>query len=141
MKIFETGELIGKSSRLLTNSLSKNLLESKTGITSEQWVVLQILLKGSKNQKELSEITLKTKATINSLVSYLLKSDLIIKTKSNIDNRNTILSISEKGINVIDQTKLNALKSIKQATNNFSKKEIKELNKYLLRIITNLIKQ
>jgi len=140
MKIFETGELIGKSSRLLTNSLSKNLLLSNTGITSEQWIILQILVKGSKNQKELSEITLKTKATISSLISYLLKSDLITKTKSNIDNRNTILSISKKGINVIKQTENNAFQSIKQATNNFSEKEIKELNKYLSRIITNLTK-
>lgn len=136
--MFETGELIGKSSRLLTNSLSKNLLLSKTGITSEQWIILQILAKGSKNQKELSEITLKTKATINSLVSYLLKSRLITKTKSNIDNRNTILSITKKGLIIIEQTEINALKSIKQATNNFSEKEIKELNKYLSRIITNL---
>jgi len=138
--MFETGELIGKSSRLLTNNLSKNLLMSKTGITSEQWIILKILVRGSKNQKELTEITLKTKATINSLVSYLLKSELITKTKSNFDNRNTILSISKEGINIIKQTEINALKSIKQATNDFSKKEIKELNKYLSRIITNLIK-
>ena len=140
MKIFETGELIGKASRLLTKSLSKNLLESKTGITSEQWIILQILVKDSKNQKELSEITLKSKATINSLVSYLVKSELITKTKSKIDNRNTILSISKKGINVINQTKNNAFQSIKQATTNFSDKEILELNKYLSIIITNLSK-
>ena len=140
MNIFETGELIGKTSRLLTKSLSKNLLESKTGITSEQWIILQILVKDSKNQKELSEITLKSKATINSLVSYLVKSELITKTKSKIDNRNTILSISKKGINVINQTKNNAFQSIKQATTNFSDKEILELNKYLSIIITNLNK-
>ena len=138
MKIFETGELIGKSSRLLTNSLSKNLLLSKTGITSEQWIILQILSRGSKNQKELTEITLKTKATINSLVSYLLKSELISKHKLTVDNRKVILSISKKGINIIKKTNNNALESIKQATNDFSEKEISELNKYLSRIITNI---
>jgi len=138
MKIFETGELIGKSSRLLTKTLSKNLLLSTTGITSEQWIILQILSKGSKNQKELTEITLKTKATINSLVSYLLKSELIIKTNSKLDNRYTILSISKKGLITIKETNNYALKSIEQATDNFSEEEIKELNKYLSRIITNL---
>jgi len=138
MKIFETGELIGKSSRLLTKILSKNLLLSTTGITSEQWIILQILSKGSKNQKELTEITLKTKATINSLVSYLLKSELIIKTNSKLDNRYTILSISKKGLKTVKETSEYALKSIEQATDNFSEEEIKELNKYLSRIITNL---
>jgi len=138
MKIFETGELIGKSSRLLTNSLSQNLLFSNTRITSEQWILLQILSKGAKNQKELGKITLKTKATINSLVSYLLKSELIIKTNSKLDNRYTILSISKKGLITIKETNEYALKSIEQATDNFSKEEIKELNKYLSRIIINL---
>jgi len=138
MKLFETGELIGKSSRLLTKTLSKNLFLSNTGITSEQWIILQILSKGSKNQKELTEITLKTKATINSLVSYLLKSKLIIKTNSKLDNRYTILSISKKGLITIKETNDYALKSIEQATNNFSEEEIKEFNKYLSRIITNL---
>jgi len=138
MKIFETGELIGKSSRLLTKILSKNLLLSNTGVTSEQWIILQILSKGSKNQKELTEITLKTKATINSLVSYLLKSELIIKTNSKLDNRYTILSISKKGLITIKETNKYALNSIEQATDNFSEEEIKELNKYLSRIITNL---
>ena len=138
MKIFETGELIGKSSRLLTNSLSQNLLFSNTRITSEQWILLQILSKGAKNQKELGKITLKTKATINSLVSYLLKSELIIKTNSKLDNRYTILSISKKGLITIKETNDYALKSIEQATNNFSEEEIKEFNKYLSRIITNL---
>jgi len=138
MKIFKTGELIGKSSRLLTKSLSKNLLLSKTGITPEQWIILQILSRGSKNQKELTEITLKTKATINSLVSYLLKSDLISKNKSTVDNRKVVLAISKKGINIIDKTKTNARTSIKQATKDFSETEIRVLNNYLSRIITNL---
>jgi len=138
MKIFETGELIGKSSRLLTNSLSKNLLLSNTDITPEQWIVLQILSRGPKNQKELTNITLKTKATVNSLVSYLLKADLITKTNSIEDNRKIILAISKKGISTIKQTEINALKSINQATNGFSEKEISELNNYLSRIIENI---
>jgi len=123
----------------LTNSLSKNLLRSKTGITSEQWIILQILTRGSKNQKELGEITLKTKATINSLVNYLLKAELVSKTQSKIDKRNMILSITEKGIKTIKQTDNHALNSIKKATNGFSEKEITTLNKYLTRIINNLI--
>jgi len=141
MKIFETGELIGKTSRLLTNSLSKQLLNSNAGITSEQWILLQILVKGAKNQKELGEITSKSKGTINSLISYLLKSKLILKTVSSTDKRNTEISISKKGLLLIEESNLSALKSIKQATEGFSDNEIQELNNYLIRIQINLIKQ
>jgi len=140
MKIFNTGELIGKTSRLLRDNLSKHLIVSKVKITPEQWIILQILNNGSKNQKELSEITLKTKATINSLISYLLKSDYIIKTKSNVDKRNTEISISKKGLLLIKQSNKDALKSIKKATSGFSEKEIIALNNYLIRIQNNLLK-
>jgi plasmid maintenance system antidote protein VapI len=69
MNKFITTELIGKSSRLITNNLAHKLLVSKIGITTEQWIILQILSRGAKTQKELSEVTLKNKASINSLVS------------------------------------------------------------------------
>jgi DNA-binding MarR family transcriptional regulator len=141
MKIFKTGELVGKTSRLLSRNLSNHLSQSKTDITSEQWIILRILTQGSKNQKELSEITLKTKATINSLISYLLKSEFIIKTISKSDKRNIEISISSKGLQIIKQTNISALNSIVEATNGFSKEEIMVLNNYLMRIQNNLLKK
>ena len=140
MKIFMTGELIGKTSRLLSNDLSKHLVASKTKITSEQWIILQILTRGSKNQKELSEITLKTKATVNSLISYLVNSGLVIKKTSDLDRRKTEITISKKGLQIIKQSNMTASKSIKKATNGFSENEIQELNNFLIRIQNNLLK-
>ena len=140
MKIFITGELIGKTSRLLSNDLSKHLVASKTKITSEQWIILQILTRGSKNQKELSEITLKTKATVNSLISYLVNSGLVIKKISDLDRRKTEITISKKGLQIINQSNMAASKSIKKATNGFSENEIQELNNFLIRIQNNLLK-
>ena len=140
MKSFVTGELIGKTSRLLRDNLSKHLIESEVYVTTEQWIILQIVRYGSKNQKELSEITLKTKATINSLISYLLKADLIIKTTSNLDKRSKDISITKKGLQIIKQSNISASKSIKRATNGFSENEIQELNSYLTRIQNNLLK-
>ena len=140
MKIFMTGELIGKTSRLLSNDLSKHLVASKTKITSEQWIILQILTRGSKNQKELSEITLKTKATVNSLISYLVNSGLVIKKISDLDKRKTEITISKKGLQIIKQSNMTASKSIKKATNGFSENEIQELNNFLIRIQNNLLK-
>lgn len=140
MKIIETGNLIGKTSRLLSRDFSKNLSSNKLEITTEQWILLQILTEGTKTQKELSEITLKTKATINSLISYLLKSNLIQKTTSNKDKRITEISISKTGLQLIKQSNISAYKSINKAVRGFSEKEIQELNNYLIRIQNNLSK-
>ena len=85
MNDFITAELIGKSSRLLRNNLSQKLSVEKLGLTTEQWIILQILSNGSKNQKELGLITLKNKASINSLISNLLKLGFVTKIVSKTD--------------------------------------------------------
>ena len=141
MNLFITTELIGKSSRLITNNLARELLNLKLGITTEQWIILQILSNGSTTQKRLSEITLKNKASINSLVNNLLKQGLINKSISNVDKRETVISITESGTNIREKVKRNATKSINTALNGFSTTEIDKLNTFLERINNNLIKE
>ena len=139
MEIYKTSELIGKSSRLLTKLMSLELLKSNMGITSEQWILLQLLHNRSMNQKEIGELTLKNKATISSLVTYLFKSGLINKTKSKRDKRQMILSITKKGKSLLEQSNSHAFKSITKATIDFSEIEINVLNNYLTRVINNLM--
>ena len=139
MEIYKTSELIGKSSRLLTKLMSLELLKSNMGITSEQWILLQLLHNRSMNQKEIGELTLKNKATISSLVTYLFKSGLINKTKSKRDKRQMILSITKKGKSLLEQSNSHVFKSITKATIDFSEIEINVLNNYLTRVINNLM--
>ena len=141
MNLFITSELIGKSSRLITNNLARELLKLKLGITTEQWIILQILSKGSTTQKRLSEITLKNKASINSLINNLLKQGLINKSISNIDKRETVISITERGTNIRGKSKKVATKSINAALNGFSETEIEKMNSFLNRINSNLLKE
>lgn len=71
------GGLFGKSSRLLSNNLNTDLNE--LGITVEQWSLLAVLWSTNNiSQKELQEALLKDKASINSLVNYLIKNGFII---------------------------------------------------------------
>jgi len=138
MNKFKTGELLGKASRLLSNRLSNRLAESNAGVTSEQWILLQILKENPKTQKELCEITLKNKSSINSLISNLIKSNFVTKTVLTSDKRNTLISISELGIKVKKESNKIALETIERATNGFSENEIEQLNSYLTRIKNNL---
>ena len=140
MNRFITTELIGKTSRLITNNLSQKILLAKIDITTEQWILLQILSKSSKTQKELGNITVKNKASINSLISYLLKQEYINKSISQKDKRETIIQITELGENIRKMVLKEASEAINETMKGFSNSEIELLNSMLMRINNNLIK-
>ena len=141
MDEFLTAELIGKSSRLLSNNLSQKLAAEKLGLTTEQWIILQILSNGSKNQKELGLITLKNKASINSLISNLLKLGFVTKTISKTDKRETIISATNIGNEIRKKANNIASNSINVALDGFKTDEVKQLNEFLNRINNNLLKK
>ena len=140
MNKYITTELIGKSSRLITNNLSQKILLAKIGITTEQWIILQILARNEYSQKELCEITLKNKASVNNLISYLLSFDYVNKSVSNKDKRETIIRITKLGDQVRKKVLKEADNSISETLKGFSNSDIELLNSLLLRINNNLIK-
>ena len=139
MNEFITAELIGKSSRLLSNNLSQKLSIEKLGLTTEQWIILQILSNGSKSQKELGLITLKNKASINSLISNLLKLGFVTKIVSKTDKRKTIISTTDIGKKIRNKANKIASYSINEALDGFLTDEVKQLNEFLNRINNNLL--
>ena len=141
MNEFITAELIGKSSRLLSNNLSQKLSVEKLGLTTEQWIILQILSNGSKSQKELGLITLKNKASINSLISNLLKLGFVTKIVSKTDKRKTIISTTDIGKKIRNKANKIASYSINEALDGFLTDEVKQLNEFLNRINNNLLKE
>ena len=140
MNKFLTTELIGKSSRLITNNLAQKLIVAKIGVTTEQWIILQILSNGLRTQRELSEITLKNKASINSLVSNLLKLGFVNKSISKTDKRETIIEISKIGEEIRKKVVKEASVSTNEVLKGLSVSEIELLNSILTRINNNLIK-
>jgi len=141
MNEFLTAELIGKSSRLLSNNLAQKLAAQKLGLTTEQWIILQILINGPKSQKELALITLKNKASINSLISNLRKLGLVTKKLSKVDKRKTIISTTDIGNKLRIEANKMAANSINEALNGFLTDEVKQLNEFLNRINNNLLKE
>ena len=141
MNKFIIAELIGKSSRLLNNNLSQKLSLAKLKLTTEQWIILQIISGGSKTQKELGTITLKNKASINSLISNLLKLEYVAKVISKTDRRKTIISITTVGNNIRKQAEKIASISINEALEGFSFNEIEQAIIFLAKINDNLLKE
>ena len=133
------GGLLGKSSRLLANSLNHALEE--TNLTVEQWSLLALLwIEDHQSQKSLQVTLLKDKATINSLINYLLKDEFIVKKPSNVDKRSFIVSLTQKGKEIKSASMPMAINSIQAATKDIEEEELQTALKVLDKIINNLTK-
>lgn len=131
------GMLLAKASRLLSNKLNNRLV--KHNLTSEQWSLLATLWnKDHQKQKDLEQILLKNKATINSLVSYLIKSEFIEKNQSIVDKRSFIISLTKKGKDIKPLTLPLAQQSITEAKDGINPDDLKTTLKVLNQIINNL---
>ena len=134
------GGLLGKASRLLSNTFNNALLTH--GLTVEQWSLLAILWdEDNKSQKALQLTLLKDKATISSLINYLGKSDFISKTQDKKDKRSFIISLTSKGRRIQGVTIPIAIESIGMAIKRINKNDLEITHKVLNQIIINLTKE
>ena len=88
------GGLLGKSSRLLANRFNSDLVA--LGLTVEQWSLLALLWDADhQTQKALQVALLKDKASINSLLRYLIQNGFVTKKQNPEDKRSFIVSKKE----------------------------------------------
>ena len=133
------GGLLGKSSRLLANQFNTDLLTH--GLTIAQWTLLAELWQEDKrSQKSLEKALLKDKATVNSLLSYLINNGFVSKSKDGKDKRSFIVSLSQKGREIQRETIPLAMKNIGMATQDITKEDLETTLRVLTQIITNLTK-
>ena len=133
------GGLLGKSSRLLSNNLNTDL--NKLNLTVEQWSLLAVLWdRNGISQKELQEALLKDKASINSLISYLIKNGFITKKQSLHDKRSFLVSLTKKGEDIKEESIPLAMKNIMKAVDGIKKEELAIFVKVTTQIIQNLTK-
>ena len=131
------GGLLGKSSRLMTNKLNKELINYN--LTAQQWSLLALLWsENNRTQTSLQKELLKNKATVNSLVNYLIKNEFITKNKDEKDKRSVIISLTALGKCIEAPTIISAKKIISKATKEIDKEALEITKKTLLQIITNL---
>jgi len=134
------GGLLGKSSRLLANAFNNALSEHT--LTIGQWTLLALLWERDyQSQKELQDELLKDKASVTSLVSYLIKNGFISKKQNSSDKRSFIVSLTQKGKDIQAKTIPIAIKNIMTATQSISSEELAITTKVLTQIITNLTEE
>ena len=134
------GGLLGKSSRLLSNQFNHDLTQHN--LTVEQWSLLAVLWsEDAQKQKDLQAALLKDKATINSLVSYLVKNGFVMKERDSVDKRSFVISLTPKGISMQEVTIPFAMKNIGKAIEGIDEDALKTTVKVLTQIINNLTKE
>jgi len=134
------GGLLGKASRLLANDLNTTL--KVHGLTVEQWTLLAVLWgHDALKQKELQAALLKDKATINSLVSYLVKDGFVHKKQDELDKRSVVVSLTPKGKEMQFATVPLTMKSITKATADIDEEALQVATTVLQQLIHNLTKE
>ena len=134
------GGLLGKASRLLSNRFNQDL--TTYGLTIEQWSLLAVLWsEDAQNQTSLQQELLKDKATITSLVGYLVKNGFVFKDRDETDKRAFIISLTDKGREMQGSTIPLAMKNIGFAIEGIDAEALKTTVKVLTQIIENFTKE
>ncbi len=130
--------VIGKTSRLMSNRLGKNL--SEFNVTAEQWSVLASLWKNDgQTQQDLANAANKNKASITHLIDNLEKRNLVYRQSDEGDRRNNFIMLTEEGRNLKESLSKIVKKTTKEITSGIDKKDLKTSKKVLKKMIDNLV--
>lgn len=112
---------------LKLNHLTVNYL-SKHDLTFNQFKVLEVLYhKGNLNIGSITKLTMGTPGNTTVVIKNLLRDNWITSIKNPNDNRASILSITEKGTQIIEQVFPNHAKNLKIALEVLSDEELNTL--------------
>lgn len=131
------GYLLNVSARLIKRNLDTKLLEFD--ITTSQWAVLKLLsVESILTQAQIAERLNSDRATCGCIIDRLAKKEMIFKKINVTDRRAFDISLSQKGIRLVEIFTERALESNKQALKGISENDIKILYKVLRQITDNL---
>jgi len=134
------GGLLGKSSRLLANRFNSDLVT--LGLTVEQWSLLALLWDTDhQTQKMLQVALLKDKASITSLLHYLIQNAFVTKIQNPEDKRSFIVSLTPKGKEIKTQSIPLAMQNIGYAIEGIDADALETTIETLKQIIQNLTKE
>ena len=130
--------LLGKSARLMSNRLNKNLLSH--GVTAEQWTVLSSLWKkNGQTQQALADQANKNKASITHLIDNLEKRKLVERLVDEKDRRNKLIQLTKEGGELQESLTKVVSKTMKEITANVDKKELKQCKRALKKMVDTLV--
>lgn len=140
---FKRGELYsfitGMASTALARRLQKNFKQANIDITIEQWSVLYHLWKeDGLSQQELCNRSFRDKPSITRLVDNLEKLKLVKRVPSTDDRRINLVYVTEKALQLQDETMNMANQTLNEALEGVSKADIELCKSVLAQVYENL---
>ena len=141
---FKKGELYsfitGVASTALARRLQRNFKQSRIEITIEQWSILYHLWKEDGiSQQELCHRSFRDKPSITRLVDNLEKLKLVKRTASKNDRRINLITLTDAGKNLQENTINIANQTLNEALDGVSSSDIEMCKAVLQKVYDNLV--
>ncbi|MCI2228860.1 MarR family transcriptional regulator [Polaribacter sp. MSW13] len=132
------GYLTTTISRILQQKLQARFKNTGLNTTPEQWRLLVLISnEGEMNQSRLAELQHKDRAAIKRLIDHLEVKKLVIR-KSGQDSRSYIITLTQKGKEVVQVFNKASKETVKEALSCFTETEAKKLNLLLNKLLNNI---
>ncbi len=130
--------LNGKVSAAINRKLIRNFRQNGLEITPEQWTVLLFLWeKDGVTQQELCNATFKDKPSMTRLIDNMEKQHLVVRISDKHDRRTNLIHLTKDGKGIEDKARFVANKTLKEALNGLTLKELEISQEVLRKIFTN----
>lgn len=116
----------------------KQLKKAGLTVTIDQWLILKNIQNHPQiNQQELSYSVFKDTASVTRIIDLLVKSGLLNRDVHNEDRRRKTLSLTKKGLEVMEQVQPIVMQNRATALAGLKEKDLADLRKHLQLIINN----
>lgn len=133
------GHLVAVTHRRMHKRLSSNFAQTAHDITPDQWsILISLLNRGELYQSQLATHHNKDRSGIKRIVDGLVSKGMVAKRSSDDDTRTNIVSLTERGSEIVEQLIPITLRSLDEALVGFSDTDETTLKRLLNKIIRNL---
>ena len=132
------GYLLERTQRKVRQYFQKALLTSNTGITVDQWIILDRLHRNDGvSQSEIADMTLKDAPTVTRIIDLLCKKELVERTQDNGDRRRLNIKLTAQGRKKVEEVMPIVLEMREKGWQNLSDEDYSAMIRILDTIYTN----
>ena len=132
----------GKVSTALRRRLNADFRAADLEVTGEQWdVLMAISSRDLCTQQDLCEATSFSKPTMTRTINVLEEMHLVTRRKARVDFRRNYISLTIKGLNMVDHAQAIAVRTLKECLRGLSKMEMLTAQNSLNIVLENLRRQ
>ena len=132
------GYLLERTQRKVRQYFQKALLTNNTGITVDQWIILDRLHRNDGvSQSEIADMTLKDAPTVTRIIDLLCKKELVERTQDNGDRRRLNIKLTAQGRKKVEEVMPIVLEMREKGWQNLSDEDYSAMIRILDTIYTN----